>query len=90
MPTHQIISGETSTDLGWGFSEVERSPETGQRVAIVITCKGCGASARYPTDGGGGIVNGFAHAEPCRVLDEVKRAANAGLARARDGARRES
>lgn len=89
MPTHQVISGDTWTDLGWGEAEIERDPETGRRRAVVITCKACKARVRYDTTSGGGIVNGFQHIEPCPVLEEVKRAANAGLDRAHAAARRD-
>ncbi len=89
MPTHQVISGDTWTDLGWGHAEIEIDPATLQRQAVIITCKGCQASVRYDTTAGGGIVNGFQHIEPCPVLDEVKRAAYAGLDRAHAAARRE-
>lgn len=89
MPTHQLISGDTWTDLGWASADVETDPETGRRRAIVITCKGCGARVRYDTTAGGGIVNSFQHIEPCQVLAEVARATTAGLDRARAAARRE-
>lgn len=88
MPTHQVISGDTWTDLGWAHAEVETDPATGRRRAVVITCKGCQARVRFDTEPGGGIVNAFQHIEPCGVLAEVQAAARAGLDRAHAAARR--
>lgn len=70
MPTFQLISRETETDMGWAVARPVRDLAGGV-VAIDVTCKSCRCAMRYDPNQGG-VLSRFDHLATCPVLMEVR------------------